>query len=48
MKRTVTSDKVTFELRPYRTLQPAEESALEDAAKQSGDFLDRTAVLDVH
>jgi hypothetical protein len=47
MKRTVTSDKLMFELRPYRTLQPAEESALEDAATRCGDFLDRTPVLDI-
>ena len=47
MRRTVTSDKVTFELRPYRTLLPAEESALEDAANRCGAFLDRNPVLDV-
>jgi hypothetical protein len=47
MKRTVTADNVTFELRPYRALTPSDLSALDAAAGRYGTFLGRTASLDV-
>jgi hypothetical protein len=36
-----------FELRPYRALVDADLSALHGAAARYGEFLGRTAVLDV-
>ena len=39
MKRTVASERVTFQLQPYRTLRPREIEALEEAAKRYGDYL---------
>ncbi len=47
MKRTVTADRVLFELHPYRPLVAADMAALEAAAGRYGEFLDRTGVLDV-
>jgi Winged helix DNA-binding domain len=48
MKRTVTTDRAVFELRPYRPLEAADLVALEAAASRYGRFLGRTATLDVH
>jgi hypothetical protein len=47
MKRTVTTDRVVFELRPYRSLTPDEVEVLDGSACRYGRFLGRTAVLDV-
>jgi Winged helix DNA-binding domain len=47
MKRTVTADRVVFELRPYRPLVAGDVAALEAAATRYGEFLGRTGVLDV-
>jgi Winged helix DNA-binding domain len=43
MKRTITADRVEFELRPYRSLLAGDVTALEAAADRYGQFLDRTA-----
>ena len=47
MKRTVTADRVVFELRPYRRLRAGDRAALEATASRYGEFLGRTGVLDV-
>ena len=47
MKRTVTADRVAFELRPYRSLAADDVAALEAAALRYGTFLGRAAMLDV-
>ena len=47
MKRSLTADTVTFELHPYRELRAPEQAELAAAAAGYGDFLRRTAVLDV-
>ena len=47
MKRTVTADRVIFELRPYGSLSADDAAALEAAAGRYGTFLGRTAKLDV-
>jgi hypothetical protein len=47
MKRTVTADRVVFELRPYRPLLAADMAALEAAASRYGKFLGRAGMLDV-
>ena len=47
MKRTVTADRVVFELRPYRPLRADDVAALKAAASRAGEFLGRTGVLDV-
>ena len=47
MKRTVTADRVVFELRPYRPLRADDVAALRAAASRAGEFLGRTGVLDV-
>ena len=47
MKRSVTADRVTFELRPYRSLPAAAVADLEAAASRYGTFLGRAAMLDV-
>jgi hypothetical protein len=39
MKRTITGDQVRFDLQPYRALTPAQISALEQAARRYGQFL---------
>jgi hypothetical protein len=48
MKRTVTADRVVFDLRPYRRLVAADMAALEAAADRYGAFLGCRAQLDVH
>ena len=47
MKRTVATDTVVFELRPYRPLSPDDIAALGTAASRYGEYLGRTGVLDV-
>jgi hypothetical protein len=47
MKRSVTPDRVTFDLQPYRELPPGDVTALDASATRYGEFLGRTAVLDV-
>ena len=47
MKRTVSADRVGFELRPYRRLSAADLAALEAAAARYGEFLGRTPMLTV-
>jgi hypothetical protein len=47
MKRTVTADRVVFELRPYRPLGADDVAGLNAAASRAGEFLGRTGVLDV-
>jgi Winged helix DNA-binding domain len=47
MKRTVTPDRVVFDLRPYRRLSAAEVAVLEAAAGRYGGFLGRTGLLDL-
>jgi hypothetical protein len=48
MKRSLTADRVVFDLRPYRRLSAADVAALEAAATRYGSFLGRTGLLDVH
>jgi winged helix DNA-binding protein len=48
MRRTLTADRVDFELRPYRRLSAADIAALEAAAGRYGKFLGRAGLLDVH
>jgi hypothetical protein len=45
MRRTITRDRVQFDLRPYRALTPAEMQALEQAAGRYGDYLGLKAGL---
>jgi len=45
MKRTVTDNKVVFELRPYRDVGHDETAAVEQAAARYGAFLGRDAVV---
>jgi hypothetical protein len=47
MKRTVTADRLEFELRPYRPLLESDVAALEAAAGRYGKFLGREPKLDV-
>jgi DNA glycosylase AlkZ-like len=47
MKRTVSADRVVFELRPYRSLLAGDIAALEAAASRYGEFLSRTGMLDI-
>lgn len=47
MRRTVGPDVVQFDLTPYRSLQPPEVEALEQAARCYGDFLGLTARLTI-
>jgi hypothetical protein len=39
MRRTVGHDHLRFDLRPYRSLTPAEIGALDQAARRYGDYL---------
>jgi Winged helix DNA-binding domain len=39
LRRTVTGDRVVFELAPYRTLKPRETAALRRAAERYGEYL---------
>jgi len=48
MKRTVVAEDVRFELRPYRPLRDDDVAALQVAAARYGEFLGRTAALEVH
>ena len=48
MKRSLTADRVVFDVRPYRRLSAADLEALEAAAARYGWFLGRTGLLDVH
>jgi hypothetical protein len=45
MRRTVTNDHVRFDVRPYRPLTPPQVEAIEDAARQYGDYLGRKPQL---
>jgi Winged helix DNA-binding domain len=45
VRRTTTSDRVQFELRPYRAMKPAEVQALHQAAARCGKFLRLEAQL---
>ena len=45
MRRTVTKDRVTFDLRPYRPLRPPESNALGRAANRYGAYLGLEAEL---
>jgi hypothetical protein len=47
MKRTVATEKVVFELRPYRRVVAADIAALEAAASRYGEYLGRTGALDI-
>ena len=47
MKRTVSVDRVVFELRPYRQLLADEVAALELAASRYGGFLGRPTMTEV-
>ena len=47
MKRTLTPDRVVFDLRPYRPLSVADMATLETAASRYGRFLGRTGLLAV-
>jgi len=47
MKRTLSADRVVFELRPYRPLAGTDVTALEAAASRYGAYVLRTPVLDV-
>ena len=47
MKRTVSADRVVFEMRPYRPLLANDMAALEAAASRYGTFLGRTGMLDM-
>ena len=39
MRRTIASDHVRFDLRPYRTLTSPETEALDQAARRYGEYL---------
>jgi winged helix DNA-binding protein len=45
MRRTISRGHVQFDVRPYRTLSPAETRALEQAARRYGEYLRLEAVL---
>lgn len=47
MKRTVTAERVVFQLRPYRPLPATDIAVLEAAASRYGKFLGRTGMLDL-
>jgi Winged helix DNA-binding domain len=47
MRRTITDEQVTFELRPYRRLTPTDLDVLEHAAARYGQYLRRAARLTV-
>jgi hypothetical protein len=40
-RRTISSQRVRFDVRPYRPLRPAEAGALSDASRRYGEFLGR-------
>jgi hypothetical protein len=39
MRRTIASDRVEFDLRPYRPLEPADVDAIDQAARRYGEYL---------
>ena len=45
MRRTVTHDRVQFDLRPYRALTPAQIEALHQAARRYGEYLRLSAQI---
>lgn len=45
VRRSVGNSRVTFELRPYRSLKPADVEALDEAATRYGDYLQLEPVL---
>lgn len=47
MRRTVTSDRVVFELAPYRDLRPREITALRGAAERYGEYLGRAPTVEL-
>jgi Winged helix DNA-binding domain len=47
MRRTVTPDRVVFELAPYRDLRPTELTALRRAAARYGEYLDRAPMVEL-
>ena len=47
MRRTVTPDRVVFELAPYRDLRPREVAALRRAAERYGEYLDRAPTVEL-
>ena len=47
MRRTVTLDRVVFELAPYRDLRPGEITALRRAAERYGTYLDRAPTVEL-
>jgi hypothetical protein len=46
-RRTLTTDRVVFELTPYRSLRPKEIAALERAAERYGRYLDVVPTLEL-
>ena len=47
MRRTVTPDRVVFELDPYRDLRPTEVAALSRAAERYGGYLDLAPTVEL-
>jgi len=47
-RRTISSERVRFEVHPYRPLRPAEVGALEDASRRYGQFLGRAPDFVLH
>jgi len=45
MRRTVSHDRVRFDLRPYRALTPSEIEALDEAARRYGEYLQLKAQI---
>jgi Winged helix DNA-binding domain len=48
VRRTVTSERVRFDVQPYRRLRSAETDALKEAAKRYGRFLRREPDIAIH
>jgi hypothetical protein len=48
VRRTVTAERVRFDVQPYRPLGSAEIDALEDAADRYGQFLGREPDIAIH
>jgi hypothetical protein len=47
-RRTVTAERVSFDVHPYRRLRSAEIDALRDAADRYGEFLGREPDITMH
>jgi hypothetical protein len=48
VRRTVTTERVRFDVQPYRRLRSAEMDALKEAANRYGQFLAREPDIAIH